>query len=310
MSADLPTFIAQLLSLFTMGLLSSVHCLGMCGGIVSALAAQRRPPRPSHQQINISPVLLNSPVAQIGVTRQPATDKSCLSATQFSLAYNVGRLTTYTLTGILIGGLGSLSVAVGWLLPIQQWLATLANLLLIAMGLYLLRWWQGVLILEKIGTRIWPLIQPYTQQCLPLDSKPRIFIAGMLWGWLPCGLVYSMLFSALASGSAWRGGAVMLAFGLGTLPALFALGMAMSQAWPARSAMPEVESASSLKRHQREQKDIVWINYQRLAAGFIRMLRDPRSHKIAGLIILVFGLLGIFKIHPFAHIPGLASLCS
>ena len=181
-----------MVSVFSTGLLSGVHCAGMCGGIVGAVSMQL--PR------NRMPVL-------------------------YHLAYNGGRLLSYTVAGVIVGVLGRSGLILKGILPVQQTLFALASVMLIAMGLYLAGIWQGVRHIENAGGMLWKKIQPYSRSLLPADSLPKVFGLGVLWGWLPCGLVYTVLLSALAMGDALRGGLVMLAFGLGTLPNLLAVGL-------------------------------------------------------------------------------------
>jgi sulfite exporter TauE/SafE len=102
----------------------------------------------------------------------------------------------------------------------------LANILMVLLGLYVAGWSSLPRRLEGLGGRLWHRIQPYASRMLPLDSWPRALGAGMLWGWVPCGLVYSMLVLAFASGGPGEGALVMIAFGAGTLPTLLAVGMA------------------------------------------------------------------------------------
>jgi sulfite exporter TauE/SafE len=97
--------------------------------------------------------------------------------------------------------------------------------MLIALGLYLAGLWQAVAYIEHAGGLLWRRLQPLMGRLFPVTTLPRSFLLGMVWGWLPCGLVYSALVTALASGSAAHGGLQMLAFGLGTLPNLLAMGL-------------------------------------------------------------------------------------
>ncbi|MDO9064133.1 MAG: sulfite exporter TauE/SafE family protein, partial [Sulfuricella sp.] len=96
--------------------------------------------------------------------------------------------------------------------------------LLVFLGLYLAGLSHLVMQLERLGGVIWQRLQPYSKKLLPVRSVPQAFALGALWGWVPCGLVYSVLVAAMASGSAAYGGMIMLAFGLGTLPNLLAMG--------------------------------------------------------------------------------------
>jgi sulfite exporter TauE/SafE len=102
----------------------------------------------------------------------------------------------------------------------------LANLMLVALGLYLMDAWRGLARLEQVGQVLWRRLRPVTALLLPVDSHLKLLAMGGLWGALPCGMVYSVLLTAMLSGSALSGAAVMIAFGLGTLPMLLAMGMA------------------------------------------------------------------------------------
>jgi uncharacterized protein len=182
------------LSAFLVGLLGGGHCVGMCGGIVGAVTLSLPGQRP-----------------QI----------------PFVLAYNGGRIASYTIAGVLAGLIGASSLFLDHLLPMEKALYALANIMLIVLGLYLAGVWQGILVLERAGGVLWRQLQPLSRKLLPLRTAPQAFSLGLVWGWLPCGLVYSVLIAALATGSAARGGLLMLAFGLGTLPTLLAMGMAV-----------------------------------------------------------------------------------
>jgi sulfite exporter TauE/SafE len=178
------------LALFIVGLLGAGHCAGMCGGIVGALSLQ------SPQSGGVSLLV--------------------------HLAYNLGRITSYAAAGLLAGALGQ---AAGDLLALQQGLYLFASLMLVVLGLYLLGATQTLTWLERGGQAVWQRIQPLTARFLPVRGVAQALPLGMLWGWLPCGLVYSALTTALAAGSAGKGALLMLAFGLGTLPNLLLAGL-------------------------------------------------------------------------------------
>lgn len=181
------------LALFFVGLLGGTHCVGMCGGIVAALSAGGAP--------------------------------------RFSilLTYNLGRIASYALAGLIVGGLGGAGAALAEQWPLRIALYVVANLMLLAMGAYLMGF-PGVLALtERAGQGIWRHLQPLTRRFLPVRGVAQALPLGLLWGWLPCGLVYSALGTALASGSALRGGLAMLAFGLGTLPNLLLAGLVLAR---------------------------------------------------------------------------------
>lgn len=179
---------------FFLGLFSSAHCVGMCGGIMGALAMAVPAKAQSRRWLIL-------------------------------LAYNVGRIASYTLMGFL-AGLFSQQLSESVVAPGLRWLA---GLLLIAMGLYLADWWRGLVYLERLGQYLWAYLQPLGKALMPVDSAAKGALLGGLWGWLPCGLVYSALGYAMAQGSASGGALIMLAFGLGTLPAVLSTGMAAQQ---------------------------------------------------------------------------------
>lgn len=180
-------------SLFLVGLLGGVHCVGMCGGIVGALSLQL-----------------------------PTKTASW----RYHAAYNAGRIASYVAMGVIAGAIGESSIFfMNNVVPVQKALYLLANLILVALGLYLAGISRGVLYLERVGSVAWHYLQPFSRRLFPVNSLPRALLLGGLWGWIPCGLVYSVLFASLASGSAANGGLLMLAFGLGTLPNLLAMGL-------------------------------------------------------------------------------------
>ena len=179
---------------FVGGLAGGLHCAGMCGGIVGALC-------------------------------RPSTGAPGASSSRYLIAYNAGRIASYTVAGVLVGALG----AAGFLTraaPLAQPLAmAFASVMLVALGLSLAGITQAVRRVEIIGSRLWRLIQPWTAALLPVTSVPRALALGALWGWLPCGMVYVVLVTALALGSWWQGGLLLLAFGIGTLPNLLGIGL-------------------------------------------------------------------------------------
>jgi len=214
----------QLGSAFTAGLLGGVHCVGMCGGIVGALSLAMP------QQQKRLPLLLS---------------------------YNGGRVLSYVIAGALFGGIGQLSTGfmpVQWL---QVTLALIAGVMMMLMGLYLGGWSGFLRHIESAGGALWRRIEPYGRKLLPVRNSGQGFVLGMLWGWLPCGLVYSMLIWALGSGSAVNGSLLLLAFGLGTLPNLIATGL--------------------------------------LAGEFVPFMQRPSVRSAAGAVLILFGLYTLYR---------------
>jgi sulfite exporter TauE/SafE len=211
------------ISAFVVGILGGVHCVGMCGGIVGALS-------------------LGMPGA--GATRWT-----------IQLAYNLGRIASYTLAGALAGGLGYFFSG---LLPVQQAqqvLLLVAGVFMILLGLYLAGWWNLLLRVEQAGGWLWKRIEPLGRGLLPVRNARHAVLLGALWGWLPCGLVYSVLIWSVSAGGVWQGASLMLSFGLGTLPNLLAMGVA--------------------------------------AATLQRFVRHPGVRQLAGALIIVFGVVQI-----------------
>ena len=183
------------LSVFIAGLLSGVHCLGMCGGIVAALS--------------------------FGVDNETKRKQHFL----FLVLYNIGRIGSYTVAGLLVGAIGSVLTQQFASHTLHQVLQSFSALLMILMGLYLARWWLILTKLEQAGGIIWRVIEPTARRLIPIRHAYQALMVGCLWGWLPCGLVYSMLTMSLTSSNAMQGGLIMLSFGLGTLPNLLLMGM-------------------------------------------------------------------------------------
>jgi len=141
------------------------------------------------------------------------------------VAYNLGRITSYALMGLLAGVFAAQFAASGGGIILR----ILAGVLLIAMGLYLADWWRGLTKLELLGRYVWVYIQPVGKRLMPVDSIPKALMLGALWGWLPCGLVYAALAMAMTQPAPLAAASAMLAFGLGTLPAVLAAGAVAQQ---------------------------------------------------------------------------------
>lgn len=187
-----------LLAAFVTGLLGSAHCLAMCGGIVGVLSG------------GVAPDLRKRPSTQVG----------------YVLAYNIGRLLSYAAFGAVFGALAlGLTHAV---FQVQLVLRGLAGLLMLGLGLHLLGLFPRFTILERLGTPAFALIAPLAKKLLPVRSHAHAVLLGALWGWVPCGMVYTALALATASGDPFQGGLAMLVFGLGTLPAMMMSGVVSS----------------------------------------------------------------------------------
>ncbi|MDO6440605.1 MULTISPECIES: sulfite exporter TauE/SafE family protein [unclassified Marinobacter] len=184
-------------SAFIIGLLGSTHCLGMCGGISASLS-------------------MALPVGKGFRLRQSL----------LLMAFNSGRIASYALIATLVALL-STSAANQWT-ELGLALRTIAGLLLIFMGLSMGQWWQGIRYVERIGAPLWKRLSPITRRLLPVNNAGQALALGALWGWLPCGLVYSTLGWAALQPTVGSAALTMVFFGLGTLPSMLATGYAAS----------------------------------------------------------------------------------
>jgi uncharacterized protein len=239
---DIPALAALFATSFVAGLASSVHCIGMCGGAVAAMAVAPVSPKCSTNRTT-------SGLASMSLARIPVTaiaTPSPLQIAKRSLAFNVGRIATYTLMGAAVGAAGAAGAR---LLIVDAASARLllfivAQVAVALVGLHLifgLAWLQH---LERLAAPYWQRIAPHAQVLLRAHGRHAMLL-GALWGWIPCALVYAMLMSAMAAGGAVAGGLVMLAFGLGTLPAMFGAG-AGAGALRRGLAMPRVRTLVGL----------------------------------------------------------------
>lgn len=187
-------------SAFLAGLLASGHCFGMCGGIVGAFSMVRP-----------------------GGAAAPASRLTGL------VSYNCGRILTYATLGAIAGAVGA--TAGGFMPPdlARRSARLFAALFLLGLGLYLAGRPQFLLPLERLGARLWRHIEPFGRRFLGARGARHALALGLVWGFLPCGLVYSMVAMASLAGSPADGALVMAAFGAGTLPALFAAGLAAAK---------------------------------------------------------------------------------
>ena len=178
---------------FLAGLLGSTHCLGMCGGIATALGAVP---------------------GGAGRNRQ-------------LFLYHLGRIASYGTAGAIAGALGA---AAGFAFAVSRWseilrLATAIVIVVIGLDIALSGTSRGrwLKLPERWGARLWRRLAPRARVSLPASPSARALVLGLLWGWLPCGLVYSVLLAAAVAGAASSGAVTMIAFGLGTVPAMAGL---------------------------------------------------------------------------------------
>jgi sulfite exporter TauE/SafE len=193
-------FNASYLVAFAMGLVSSLHCIGMCGSIIGTLT--------------------------LSLPAEIRQNKAALFS--FVLNYNIGRISSYALAGALIGLLEMLLS-----LPFGQghghrMLQLLSAAVMASAGLYIAGLFPRFAYIEKIGSKFWKKIEPFGRKLIPVKTRFQAFLFGMIWGWLPCGLVYAALALAATTGDSLQSSLTLFAFGLGTLPAVIGVGIMTS----------------------------------------------------------------------------------
>jgi uncharacterized protein len=183
-------------SALLMGLLGSTHCVVMCGGVVamtcSALPLARR--------------------------------SRLLGQLPYVVAYNAGRIASYAAAGAIAGVLGGSFTSFGAFRRAEIALRFVAGGMMIAVGFYVAGLAPALRWIERLGEPLWKSLAPVAQRLVPVQRLEQALALGLLWGWMPCGLVYAALAASVSSGSMARGAGTMAAFGLGTLPMLVTMG--------------------------------------------------------------------------------------
>lgn len=210
------------------GLLSSVHCLGMCGGIAGAL--------------------------MFGVDAEQR--KNPMRMAGFAAAYNLGRVLTYTAAGALVGWLGQGLFDFAPASEAHIYLLMAATVFMIALGMYIGGWLPGLARIERVGVPLWKKLEPLSRRMLPIRSAPHALGFGLIWGLLPCGLVYTLLIWSVSLHDPLKSALFMASFGLGTLPSVMSAGI--------------------------------------VSGALARVARNPRLRAAAGLIIIAMALTGLY----------------
>jgi sulfite exporter TauE/SafE len=195
--------IALLTSAWLVGALGGVHCVAMCGGLVGALGARD---------------------AARAQTLHPARTLALRQA-----GYHAGRIATYALLGALFGTAGAAALGAVDLVALQRAIYVIANVLLLFLGAALVMGMRGVPLLQRAGVGAFAPLLRVAQPLLRRHDAAGRIATGLIWGLMPCAMIYSVLPLALLAGGAWQGALVMLAFGLGTLPNLLAAGVMLGR---------------------------------------------------------------------------------
>jgi len=238
MEAHFSSVAAQAFAAFSLALAGGLHCAGMCGGITGALQLNR-----PH---DVSPARLAG-------------------------GYHTGRIVTYSLAGALAGALGAALYAAD-VMPVQAALLLVGSLMLLAIGASMFGRNAWLKRIEPAGAWIWRLIAPLARRVYPPRTGLQALAAGLAWGWIPCGMVYAALPLALVAGGPVNGALVMLAFGLGTLPNMLAVDVAVY-------GVGRAGQAGAMRAH-------AWVR------------------PVAGAAIVVFGLSGLAHAARVAGVAG------
>jgi uncharacterized protein len=191
------TFTSSYLVAFMMGLFSSMHCIGMCGSIIGTLT--------------------------LSLSTEIRNNKALLLPFVFN--YNLGRIISYTLAGGLAGIIGVLIIKPFGEFYGHRLLQLVSALVMMSAGLYIAGWFPRFAYIEKLGRYVWKKIEPFGRKLIPVKTYSQAYWFGMVWGWLPCGLVYTALAISATTGDIARSALTMLAFGAGTLPAVMGVGI-------------------------------------------------------------------------------------
>ncbi|MEE9395482.1 MAG: sulfite exporter TauE/SafE family protein [Methylococcales bacterium] len=185
------------LAAFVMGVFSSVHCIGMCGSIIGTLTLSL-PEEIRNKKSRLFPFVFN---------------------------YNFGRIFSYTTGGIIAGLIGQIFVfpmgdKVGY-----RVLQLISSMFIVSAGFYIAGWFPRFAYIEKVGVKLWYKIEPFGRKLMPVKTLRQAFFFGVIWGWMPCGLVYSAIALSMTTGDIVQSSLTMLFFGLGTLPAVMGVGI-------------------------------------------------------------------------------------
>jgi uncharacterized protein len=213
-------FLASLFPAFLTGLAGSGHCAAMCAAPMAAVTTAA--------PIRFAPA------------------GALATAAHFAVAAQAGRIASYALAGALAGWAGSALGA----LPgreaapaVAALVALAAQCILLLTGFYLMGHSGALGWLERAVRPLWRGVQPLVKRAMPVTTRSDALVFGALWGWVPCGLSWSMLAVAFAAGGSPQGASTMIAFGLGTLPVMLGMSVA-AQSVAARLREPHWRTAA------------------------------------------------------------------
>lgn len=186
---------------FIAGLVGSGHCVAMCGGMAGALGMRAR--------------------AMAGGSMQHAFVNM--------MNYHIGRIMSYASAGAVFGLAGSAVQRVLDVVHLTMALRVVSGLLIVAVAMRVLFDLRLLARVERLGGKVWARLSPLARQTKTRSVWGQALLLGAIWGWLPCGLVYSMLVMAAVTTGPLHGALVMISFGAGTLPSMLSTGLLASR---------------------------------------------------------------------------------
>lgn len=279
----MPGIVGAFIAATATGFLGSLHCVGMCGATAASIISRRTG---LATDVNIHALhaiqLVTKPVAagrHTALTPEKNTNvHAATSNSAASLAFNAGRIASYVIAGAMVAGIASALTAriiISDVMPLRLVLFFFGQCLVIATGLYIAGFTKTLAPFERLGQVFWRFMQRSFSPLIRVDQAHgmgNLIALGAVWGWIPCGMVYGTLATAMASGSAPGGALVMLGFGLGTMPAMFAVGTA--------------------------------------AVPLRRLAQQPKARRAAGAIVIALGVVGLSRMVSLAEIATFGQLCS
>ena len=268
------------------GFLGSLHCIGMCGSAAASIIIRGPVTAASNVITPIQMVPFSANAVGVNGTLGAAMEASGRifdvgaigGSARKSLVFNAGRIASYIVAGTLVAGIASSlagRVIMHDAMPLRLALYIAGQCMVIATGFYIAGYTKPLAPFERIGRFLWRFLQQWMAPLLSgnrMRGRGNLFLVGALWGWIPCGMVYATLATAMASGSANSGALVMFGFGLGTLPAMFAAGI--------------------------------------VATPLHKMAQQPNIRIAAGAVVIALGLFGLSRSGSLADYAALGEFCT
>jgi len=215
--------IQHCLTAFLLGLASSGHCIAMCGSFICRFSATT--------ELQQSKQLNDGKAQSIDIIDLSDSSPAPSTSSKNTLLFHLGRISCYTLLGLSLGLVALVFQQASQQLALSQssylltasLLRLCAAILLIFSALYIAGFSQSIKRLEQMMTPLWRKLSPLSQNLMAMQSAKQSCLLGLLWGFIPCGMIYSTLAWAISLQQGPSTALLMLSFGLGTSPSLLVL---------------------------------------------------------------------------------------